>query len=60
MEVGKLKCRQIFVLEVSTRRHQPVISAYWMVLAANHERHQLLTEADTATDADRLGQIMHG
>ncbi|MDA0332455.1 MAG: ABC-F family ATP-binding cassette domain-containing protein [Proteobacteria bacterium] len=27
------------------------------VLAADHERHQLLAEAETATDADRLGQI---
>ena len=28
-----------------------------MVLAADHERHQLLAETDTTTDADRLGQI---
>ena len=33
------------------------ISLLDMVLAADHERHQLLAEADTATDADRLGQI---
>ena len=33
------------------------ISLLDTVLAADHERHQLLAEADTATDADRLGQI---
>ena len=33
------------------------ISLLDTVLAADHERHQLLTEADTSTDADRLGQI---
>ena len=33
------------------------ISLLDTVLAADHERHQLLAEADSATDADRLGQI---
>ena len=33
------------------------ISLLETVLAADHERHRLLTEADTSTDADRLGQI---
>ena len=33
------------------------ISLLDTVLAADHERHQLLAEADTATDADRLGKI---
>ncbi len=33
------------------------ISLLDTVLAADHERHQLLAEAETATDADRLGQI---
>ena len=33
------------------------ISLLNTVLAADNERHQLLAEADTATDADRLGQI---
>ena len=33
------------------------ISLLDTVLAADHERHQLFAEADTATDADRLGQI---
>ena len=33
------------------------ISLLDTVLIADHERHQLLAEADTATDADRLGQI---
>ena len=33
------------------------ISLFDTVLTADHERHQLLNEADTATDADRLGQI---
>ena len=33
------------------------ISLLDTVLAADHERHQLLAEADTATGADRLGQI---
>ena len=33
------------------------ISLLDTVLAADHERHQLLAEVDTATDADRLGQI---
>ena len=33
------------------------ISLLDTVLAADHERHQLLAEANTATDADRLGQI---
>lgn len=34
------------------------ISLLDTVLVADHERQQLLTEADTSTDADRLGQIL--
>ena len=33
------------------------ISLLDTVLAADHERHQLLAEAENATDADRVGQI---
>ncbi len=35
------------------------ISLLDTVLTADHEHHQLLTKADTSTDADCLGQIMH-